>query len=139
MEESGREQRYNAARSSQPFIFLCSVSNLWRHQIGFIDDNKKDTILKRDKRHINGIILKGELSQLCQTWASDWWASASRAATVATPFNTVAVFSHTGVKALQWPHQGAKNSTKTTPLEFKTCDVSKICQKFVSFMSYWEL
>lgn len=55
------------------------------------------------------------------TWASDWWASASKAATVATPFKTVAAFSHAGVRALQWPHHGAKNSTKTIPFELSTC------------------
>lgn len=56
-----------------------------------------------------------------QTCARDLWASASRAATVATPFKTEAAFSHVGVKAWQWPHHGAKNSTNTTPLELRTC------------------
>lgn len=56
-----------------------------------------------------------------QTWARDWCASASSAATVATPFNTVAAFSHIGVRAWQCPHHGAKNSTRTIPFEFRTC------------------
>lgn len=59
------------------------------------------------------------------TWARDLCASASRAATVATPFNTVATFSHIGVRALQCPHHGAKNSTRTTLFESRTCHHSK--------------
>ena len=55
------------------------------------------------------------------TCASSLCASASSAATVATPLRTPAAFSQIGVSCLQCPHHGAKNSTSTTPFAFNTC------------------
>ena len=92
-----------------------------------LSNNKQQTNKEEPRLHLRfnekSVVDRFEASQ---TWARDLWASASRAATVATPFKTLAAFSHIGVKAWQWPHQGAKNSTKTTPFEFKTCHSSKI-------------
>lgn len=59
------------------------------------------------------------------TCASAWCASASSAATVATPLSTPAAFSQAGASCLQCPHHGAKNSTSTTPFEFSTCTKAK--------------
>uniref|UniRef100_A0A6B0V582 Putative secreted protein n=1 Tax=Ixodes ricinus TaxID=34613 RepID=A0A6B0V582_IXORI len=43
--------------------------------------------------------------------ASPWWTVASTAPSLTLPLSSVAAFSQCGARFLQWPHQGAKNST----------------------------
>lgn len=68
--------------------------------------------------------------------ALDWWTVASTAPSLTFPFNSVAALAQWGAKFLQWPHQGAKNSTNHKWSEFNT-NLSKLLSvnSITSFLS----